>query len=500
MRRPVLALAIAAAVGTPVVAVAAPVPCRTTVQQRVTGVKAKAAGDFVRLRTVKGERYRVRALPGLRAAKRRAARRRSLAYVAQLSDFQLADEESPLRVETTDPLGAPFTAAWRPQEALAPWVVDASIRQVRRFRTSRLKGAGGRRAKLALAITTGDSIDNMQRNEIGWVLTELEGGRIDPNSGSADPKDYAACPPGTGGPAEAKRYTGVQDKDDMNAGPSFYDPDAPSGPYASWPRFPGLMNRAQKPFTAAGLPVPTYVAFGNHDALVQGNAAGTSSFESIATGCVKTVTPTTPLGRRSTAARFRAALVPGATGAVPVPPDPRRSLVSKPQYKALHKTKRSPRAHGFGLIDPAEQKASNGAAGYYAFTPKRGLRFIVLDTVSEGGVIGPSADGNVDDPQYRWLERQLRAATKRDDAVVLFSHHGISSLTADVADEVAPSCGRPDRHGHPENPGCDLDPRRSTPVHLGADMTALVLRYPHVVAWVAGHSHLNAVAPYTGAK
>src|SRR3954452_19567687 len=31
-------------------------------------------------------------------------------------------------------------------------------------------------------------------------------------------------------------------------------------------------------------------------------------------------------------------------------------------------------------------------------------------------------------------------------------------------------------------------------------MTALLLRYPHVVAWVAGHSLLNAVAPYTGAN
>ena len=41
--------------------------------------------------------------------------------------------------------------------------------------------------------------------------------------------------------------------------------------------------------------------------------------------------------------------------------------------------------HGFGFVDPAEEAASNGAAGYYSFEPVPGLRFISLDTVSEGG-------------------------------------------------------------------------------------------------------------------
>ena len=123
---------------------------------------------------------------------------------------------------------------------------------------------------------------------------------------------------------------------------------------------------------------------------------------------------------------------------------------------------------------------------------------IALDTVCEGGVTGPCADGNVDDPQFRWLEGELEAATAADQLVIVFSHHAPSSLTANVPDEAAPACTAPDSHGHDVNPGCDVDPRTSTPIHLEEDMVALLHRFPHVIAWVAGHSHVNDVTPYPG--
>jgi len=42
----------------------------------------------------------LRELPRAKAQSRREGRRRSLAYFAHLTDFQLADEESPARVQT----------------------------------------------------------------------------------------------------------------------------------------------------------------------------------------------------------------------------------------------------------------------------------------------------------------------------------------------------------------------------------------------------------------
>ena len=62
--------------------------------------------------------------------------------------------------------------------------------------------------------------------------------------------------------------------------------------------------------------------------------------------------------------------------------------------------------------------------------------------------------------------------------MVIFSHHAIPSLTANVPDEAAPACTAPDSHGHDVNPGCDVDPRDSTPIHLGDDMVGAAAPLP----------------------
>ena len=175
----------------------------------------------------------------------RADRRRSLSYVGQLTDFQLADEESPARVEFTDQEPTGFAAsAWRPQEALQPFIIDWSIRQMNLFSgASPVAQSGGDRAAMDFTLLTGDQADNMQRNEMLWVRSLLEGGAtLDPNSGSQNPLDWsplmhpscAAYPANAANLAEAAKYTGVQDYDDYDEGPTpyFYDPDNPQGYWA----------------------------------------------------------------------------------------------------------------------------------------------------------------------------------------------------------------------------------------------------------------------------
>lgn len=474
---------------------------QTTLQQRIV---PQGAEGFDQLTTGPGEPYVVRdggfgaPQPG------RENRRVALAYFGQLSDFQLADEESPARVEFLDPAGAPVEAAFRPWEALNPHIDEATIRQINAFAgAAPVAAADGSRSPMGFTINTGDLADSQQLNETEWVRTLLEGGTLDPNSG-IDPSGYShqLCPPvGVPGAAEAERYTGVQDYDDYVEGttPYFYDPDDPRGASAGWPEYPGLMDRAQEPFEASGLDVPSYVAFGNHDALVQGNQAANASFEQIATGCLKPMEGalgSIPDPSKLTLEDLEALLVSNPSAFALVPPDPQRRFVSKEQYKQVFREGSQPDGHGFDQIDAAEEAASKGAAGYYSFVPAPGLRMIALDTVCEGGVTGPCSDGNVDDPQFRWLEGELKEATEADQLVVLFSHHAIPSLTANVPDEAAPPCIGPDAHGHDANPGCDVDPRLSTPIHLGDNMVELLHRYPHVVAWVAGHSHVNDVTAY----
>ena len=465
---------------------------KSTLDQRLVGPDPATSFSFLGLGP--GENYLLRE-DIVKARPRRADRRRSLVYLAQLSDFQVSDEESPARVEFADrdPSGT-ATSAWRPQESLVAHQVEQTIRQVNEFLDSPVTQGDGARARLLNAVVTGDQADNQQLNETRVVLGLLEGGTIDPASGTQD-LQHPLCPPDGAlvrDFADPRRYTGVQDYTDMLVpDPYFYDPADVRGVYADrdWPAYPGLLDKAQEQFAADGLQVPSYVAFGNHDALAQGNQAANVGIDLIATGCVK---PLASLGGED-AARDPQALLTRALAErdkfMIVPRDPARQLLGKVEYKELHRTERQGDAHGFGLVDPDEQEASAGGAGYYSFEPTDGVRYIVLDTVSEGGVTGDSSNGNIDDPQFAWLQEELEDAQRRDELILVFGHHSTGSLTANVPDETAPPC----LAGEDPNPGCDRDPRASTPIHDGADLEALLLRFDNVIALVAGHSHENRV-------
>ncbi|MBA3328302.1 MAG: metallophosphoesterase [Solirubrobacterales bacterium] len=453
---------------------AAPVGKETTSYSTIGG---DAEAPYSRLKLIPGYKRVVRDDLGAGPVKRRHIRRRSLLYFAQLSDFQLADGESPARVETLDLASTPFTSAWRPQEELEPFTVDQVVRQVNRFDTSPIRNRRTRRAKLALSLTTGDSADNQQINETEWVVRLLEGGRLDPNSGVEGGLCAGLVPPG-----EAARYTGVQDDQDILESGRFYDPDSPSGEFVAWPRYPGLMDRAQRPFEAAGLRRPSYVSFGNHDGTVQGNFHALQAFDDIARGCVK------PLNAGGTLES--SFLTTDVERTVLVPPDPDRGFADRPTYKAIHAKGRQDDDHGFAFVDPDELRASNGEASYYSFSPRKGVRLISINTVAEGDRVGSS--GNLDEPQFRWIERELKAAAGRGELVMLFGHHPIRSLTNSSPDENAGDCALRLVSG----PGCDRDPRSSRPLRQGADLQRLLLEHPNVIAYIAGHSHEHKVTAF----
>jgi metallophosphoesterase (TIGR03767 family) len=455
---------------------------------------------------------------------RRADRRTSLIYFGQITDFQLPDEESPAREERfdADPFGRAAASGYRPQEPLTIHQIEATVRQMNLFLDSPVPQGDGSRARMANAVMTGDLADSMQRNETDWVLRLLEGGPINPGSGTRD-LSGTYCE-GLPSPETAisdfddpSRYTGVGDYDDY-ATDSFlyYDPESLAGVYATdgWPTYSNLFDRAQVPFAAQGLGAPTYVVFGNHDALYQGTVSagpglvtpGAVTFEDMALNCLK---PVYPLANEQTAgpppdpADLVAGLATGKTTLVP--PDQGRQYVDKHQFKDIFRQS-SPTDddHGFAHIDPAETAASNDQASYYSFHPKPGLRFIVLDSVSESGILvtpgkeGPvgGQEGNIDHPQWLWLEEELDEAQGANELVALFAHHNIKTLTQQTPDEVSP-CSGVERFGHDRfNPSCDRDPRPSTPIHDGEDLRDLLLAHPNAIALVAGHTHENLIQPF----
>ncbi len=487
--------AVGAAAATPALA-ASPEGFTTEDRTVVAGGPLDAGRPrFLTLQQGPGWARVVRELVAGQAQAGRETRRSSLTYFAQLSDFQLADEESPARVEFSDGLAS---SAWRPMEAFGPHTVDYAIRQVNRFTAaSPIAQAGGTRAAMDFALTTGDNADNQQHNENVWVRQLLEGGTtLTPNSGiksnyneCSDISDAALTLRDFFGERNEPIYTGVQDFRDQSADTrSFWDPNQPQGTYADWPRYTGLMDRAQQAFTPAGLrrgagSLPSYVANGNHDGLVQGNQASISAIEGIAVGCFKPLVPGLSFEE----------LIGALSGAFVRPDNAGRRHVDKAQLKAVYAGGSQADAHGFGFVSAAENTASRGAASYYAWDPRPGVRFIALDTISEGGVIALSSDGNLDNPQFTWLTNEITAAAEARKLVVVFAHHPIRSLTANVTDELAPSCSSNDSHGHDADPGCDRDPRSSTPIRLGADVQRLFNANPHVIAYVTGHTHENRV-------
>ncbi|MCA1830159.1 MAG: hypothetical protein LC663_01390, partial [Actinobacteria bacterium] len=163
--------------------------------------------------------------------------------------------------------------------------------------------------------------------------------------------------------------------------------------------------------------------------------------------------------------------------------DPKRRVLTNREYIQEHfVTSGSPVGHGF---------ASPDGASYWVNDSVPGFRLIGLNTMNPGGLDG----GSIGQAQFDWFEAQLQAVHSRyfDDAgnevagtgtdrfVIIFSHHGLRSLSNQnvTADPMDPTTA-------------DL-PRK-----LAADIQPLVKRFPNVIAWVNGHTHDNVVEPRAG--
>jgi hypothetical protein len=358
--------------------------------------------------------------------------------------------------------------------------------------------------------------------------------KIDPNSGN----ESSVCNLTPG-----QLYDGVQGGGD----PGYYDPDGSDGTdghgyspdrgenEAETPGrdvtvrdFPGLFERAQNPFEAVGLDLPWYSAFGNHDILVQGNSPdayfgpfgpnyatqgeeSNLAYQAIATGCLKpddsSLTGAFPPGDPS---NFFGAI----TSSLTVPDDPRRCYLAKDEagvdapapcseagwIQQHFLSTGSPVGHGFGpapcTIDepiadedcagygrPVEADLNND--GYYSFSPKTGLRFVVLDTVTDECGTVFCSEGSVDDPQFQWLDEQIRMAASMGEYVLVFSHHTLRTTrfpSTDLTEYPIHYGQRFDR----QNPG---NPQNVSLVTL----EDLFCSSPNVLAHIAGHEHENYV-------
>ncbi len=405
----------------------------------------------------------------LGGATRGTGSRTPLASFVQFTDMHIIDAQSPARVEFLDrfndpgsPLAttAPFSSAYRPWEMLTAHVAEAMVQAV-----NGLAGGPVTGRPVDFTICTGDNADNTQFNELRWHIDLLDGRTsVRPDSGST---------------AKWEGVGGARDAD-----PSYYQPagngkDNYRAKYG-YPAIPTLHDACRAPFTSSGLRTPWYSVFGNHDGLVQGTVPSLGLIGLIATGALK---PTgLPAGidvaylleqlRAGNSELLQTVLSLGPVKLVT--PDGKRRLLTPKQTVAEHfNTTGTPVGHGY-----TQQNITDGTA-YYTFD--RGpVRGISLDTVTPQGY----DSGSLDKKQLAWLEKQLQAASSRwldasgswvtgtgnDRYIVIFSHHTVASMD----NPLGAAAGRV----------------------LGPAVRDLLLRYPNVIAWVNGHTHVNQVVPH----
>jgi len=295
------------------------------------------------------------------------ADRRSLAYIWVVADPQIIDEESPIRMDG-------YANVYRPHGQFTPQLIEAHVRTARRISDSSSR-------PFDFAILAGDLTDTSQENEIDWLITALNGGIIDPDSGVDD------------------------------------DPD------------PGPGNDYNDPFVSAGIDVPWYAALGNHDVLHVGGFGLID--DSLREGAVGD-----HLYLGTPFSRIWGGYVAGDTldhqvifdEAVITPADTRRLPLNKTELlQTLHDAGGAPAGHGLTQADVDRSK------GYYSVRPIPGkpIRMIVLDS-TDAALASPgiAQQGSIDQAQYDWLEEELGSAGAANELVIVVTHHRLEDFHA----------------------------------------------------------------------
>ncbi len=369
--------------------------------------------------------------------------------LAHLSDTHVMDHQSPARAEQLDRYADPDltldpnidVGCYRPQEPFTTHVVEAMVRSV----NACLRGPVSR-ARVDLAVVTGDVTDNCQANEARNAMALLGGGRVTPDSGSPE------------------RYEGVATSgDERYWHPGGEVPDLARTRHG-FPTLPGVLDAARRPFTARGLRMPWLSVHGNHDSHVQGTLPATGVFTGVSTSRWKLVTPAADVDPLDVLTRLQDGDI-GVLGrlaagrGVVVTPDPERRHASREEWVGMHlRSAGQPVGHGYTARNLVEGTA------YYAFDAGERVRCIVLDTVNPHG----GWQGSLDPAQLAWLTAELERSADR--LVVLMSHHPLETMVNDRAPE---------------------GERRV----LGDELAAVLLDHPCVVLWLNGHSHQHRVTP-----
>lgn len=377
----------------------------------------------------------------------------ALLLIHHMSDLHVCDAQSPIRPEFLDRWADPDSpireqvgtiGTYRPHSMLSPHVVEAMVQSLNQLSVGPLSGH-----PMDAAIVSGDTTDNAQLNEVNWYLALLDGRSIRPDSGTFE------------------RYEGVIDDGADHYDVKYWHPHGtPEGKEEDdarakygFPIVPGLLDSCRAPFRATGLNVPWFAVHGNHDALLQGTVTPNEATSIEMMGDHRYESLPSSMTLEETLGAFNEtgpADYPASSDAayVVVVADAERRALDRGQFAALHlSSPGSPQGHGFTTTNVEERTM------YYS-TYIGKVKLIVIDSVNQFG----GWQGSLDETQFVWLESEIANSTK---PVVLSSHHPLMLMFNDYAPIGRRVCRE--------------------------EIGEMLLKYPQVILWLAGHEHRHHV-------
>lgn len=403
-------------------------------------------------------------------ARPRTVQKKRLLRFFSFADVHVTDEEAPnqlIAFQQIDPLSHNNTSIYSPVMPFTTQVLDAAVQTVNDLH---------RRDPYDFGIVLGDACNDPSYNATRWFIDVLDGKVIRPSSGA-------------------------------HAGADSID--------------------HQKPFQAAGLDrdIPWYMVIGNHDQFFIGSfpldaepslglrqsytadhvwAAGSP----VRAGDFRAFPPVFDYRNLKATPTFLTGVLDGGTpngdiihagatsdpafaGQAPrVAPDPdRRPLVRSQWIDEFFKTTSNPAGHGFHLIDRHSGRSEDAAFACYSFLPKSEipLKVIVLDVTqsADDGSFDIHGHGALDRRRLEWLRAELARGQADHQLMIIASHIpiGVSAIGSHMEWWMGDANTRPGF----ENA-----------VSL-AELVEILHGAPNLLAWLAGHRHMNVVKAFPSA-
>jgi metallophosphoesterase (TIGR03768 family) len=384
------------------------------------------------------------------------------------TDIHITDKEAPnqlIYLQQFESGSYNNTSIYSPVMMCTTHVLDAAIQTA---------NALHKQSPFDFGISLGDTCNNTSYNELRWYMDVIDGKAITPSSGAhagADSIDYQKPYQAVGLDKSIPWYQTLGNHDHFFIGSFPVDADPSLGIRQSYIS-DTIWNIAD--VLDLSLNMAHYPVMFNMENLK--------------------ATPSYYMGTFNGSTQYGEILYTGITtdpqfsaGAPKIVADPdRRSLVRSEWVQEFFNTTSTPVGHGFNLVDKTDPNWNANGFACYSFMPNAQipLKIIVLDnTQSEhDGSTDIHGHGYLDASRWAWLRAELAAGQAENKLMIIAAHVpiGVSAIASETEWWAETT---------------NITPENQNAVNL-TELVATLQATPNLLAWIAGHRHLNAIKAF----